>query len=153
MWELKESWLELVMRSSFLFVMVLLLLRLRNRGGGQISPLDQVVLFSIGDLIAGAAIKSDDSLLAALIAATTFVTLRESLNYLSFKNKSVSNVLEGTPKILAHNGNILWDNMRDERINEKELLEAVRQAGIVSLANVHAAILETNGQISVIEKK
>lgn len=43
MWELKESWLELVLRSSLfsgmVLVLVLVLLRLRNRGGGQILPI------------------------------------------------------------------------------------------------------------------
>ncbi len=152
MFELQTPWHELVLRCILLYVFVLAVLRLANREGGQISPVDQVVLFTIGDLIATAAIKSDDSLSAAFIAMGTFVILTYLVNTFAFRFKPVARVLDGAPIVLIHNGEIKWQNMKKEKITKDELMEAVRQSGQLSIADVHVAMLEINGSISVISK-
>lgn len=152
MFELQTPWFELVIRCAILYVFVLTILRLTNREGGQISPVDQVVLFTIGDLIATAATKNDDSLLAAFIAMGTFVTLTYAVNALAYRFKQVGRALDGAPIVLVHNGEIKWDNMNKEKINKDELMSAIRQSGQASISDVHVAMLETNGSISVISK-
>ncbi|MBA3858205.1 MAG: hypothetical protein C0507_14970 [Cyanobacteria bacterium PR.3.49] len=119
MWELKAFWLEIVMRSTILFVLVLF--RLRNRVGSEISPIDQVVLITVGNLTAAAAIKSDDSMSAAAIAITTFMGLTILMNYLAYKTKIASDLIEGVPKVLVHNGKISWENMKSELLETLEL--------------------------------
>jgi len=152
MWELETSWQELIVRSFFLFVGMLVLFRLTNRGGGELSPIDQVTLITIGNLAASAALKSDDSISAAIIAMSTFVCLSALMNYITYKSRKASRMLEGVPKVLVHNGKILWECMKEERVNEKELMQAMREAGIQSILNVHAAFMEINGRITVIKK-
>lgn len=153
MFELQMPWYELIFRSTILYGFILLILRLTNREGGQISAIDQVVLFTIGDLIASAAVKNDDSLSAALIAMTTFVAMSYIVNFLTFKSKKLERVVEGGPCLLVHNGEILWRNMRKEMITKEELMSAIRQSGGLSIANIHVAMVEANGTISVINKK
>lgn len=153
MFELQIPWYELVFRSTLLYAFILLILRMTNREGGQTSAIDQVVLFTIGDLIASAAIKNDDSLTAAFIAMSTFVGMSYLVNYLKFKSRKLERIVEGGPCVLVHNGKINWENMGKEMITIKELMTAVRQAGSVSIANIHVAIVEANGTISVVEKK
>ncbi len=152
MFELQTPWYELVIRCTLLYCFILAVLRLANREGGQISPVDQVVLFTIGDLIATAAIKSDDSLAAAFIAMGTFVCLTFAVNSLAYRFKPVARALDGAPIVLVHNGEIKWENMNKEKITKDELMESVRKSGQVSIADVHVAMLEINGTISVISK-
>ncbi|PZM83990.1 MAG: hypothetical protein DKT66_04940 [Candidatus Melainabacteria bacterium] len=152
MFELQTPWHELVLRCTLLFCFILTILRIANREGGQLSPVDQVVLFTVGDLIASAAIKNDDSLVAAFIAMSVFVGMSYIVNTLSYKFKPVAKALQGAPLVLVHNGEIKWENMEKEKISKGELMESVRSAGHLSLANVQVAMLETNGTISVISK-
>jgi uncharacterized membrane protein YcaP (DUF421 family) len=152
MFELQTPLPELVLRCTLLYCFILAILRLANREGGQLSPVDQVVLFTVGDLIATAAIKNDDSLVAAFIAMSVFVGMSYVVNSLSYKFKPIAKTLQGAPLVLVHNGEIKWDNMEKEKISKNELMESIRAAGHLSVANVHVAMLEANGTISVISK-
>lgn len=152
MFELQTPWYELVIRCTLLYCFILTILRLANREGGQLSPVDQVVLFTVGDLIASAAIKNDDSLVAAFIAMSVFVGMSYLVNTLSYRFKPVAKALQGAPLVLVHNGEIKWDNMEKEKISKNELMESIRAAGHASIVNVQVAMLEANGTISVISR-
>lgn len=152
MFELQTPWHELVLRCALLYCFILTILRIANREGGQLSPVDQVVLFTVGDLIASAAIKNDDSLVAAFIAMSVFVGMSYIVNSLSYRFKPMAKALQGAPLVLVHNGEIKWENMEKEKISKGELMESIRSAGHLSIANVQVAMLETNGTISVISK-
>ncbi len=153
MFELQIPWHELVFRCILLYGFILMILRLTNREGGQISAIDQVVLFTIGDLIAAAAVKSDDSISAAFLAMSTFVGMSYLVKFLTFRSKKLERVVEGGPCVLVHNGEILWKNMRQELITKEELMSAIRLSGSLSIANIHVAMVEPNGTISVIKRE
>jgi uncharacterized membrane protein YcaP (DUF421 family) len=152
MFELQLPWQELVVRCALLYAFVLFVLRLSNREGGTISPVDQVVLITVGDLVATAAVKNDDSLTAAFIAVATFVSIGWLVNTLIYKYKPIARVLDGAPLVLVHNGEVKWENMNKEKITMDELMEAVRSAGHASIGEIHVAMLEINGTISVISR-
>lgn len=151
MFELKEFWLDLVIRSAILYMAILIILRLRNRAGGQLSPIDQVTLIMLGELAANAATKSDDSVSAAMISMATFVGLSALMNFIAFKSKVGSRIIEGVPRVIVHNGKVNKEGMAEEGINQQELMEAVREAGLASIAQVRVAMVETNGKISVVK--
>ncbi|MBA3856936.1 MAG: hypothetical protein C0507_08530 [Cyanobacteria bacterium PR.3.49] len=152
MFELHLPWHELVIRSAMLYGFVLFILRLANREGGTISPVDQVVLITVGDLVATAAVKNDDSLTAAFIAVATFVAIGWLVNIVAYRYKPVARALDGAPLVLVHNGEVKWDNMNKEKITMDELMQSVRLAGHASVSEIHVAMLEINGTISVISR-
>lgn len=153
MWELKAQWLELIIRSAILYGTMLFLFRLSKRQSGELSPMDIVVLTTVGNLAASAALKSDDSVSAAMIAIATFIVLGIISEFLTGKSRLARRVLEGSPTLLVHNGKFLKDGMRKENVSESDILESVRAAGLASVLQVHAAVIETNGKISIIEKR
>jgi uncharacterized membrane protein YcaP (DUF421 family) len=57
--------------------------------------------------------------------------------------------VEGRPQVLIHNGKVYRDIMEHERVTQDELEAAIRRGGCASIDDVHFAILENNGQISV----
>jgi len=79
------------------------------------------------------------------------------LNYLvvelTFRSKPLRRLLEATPTLLIHNGHILYQNLRKERITLDDLHAALRRSGIVDPEQVRAAVLEENGGISVIPRQ
>jgi uncharacterized membrane protein YcaP (DUF421 family) len=152
MWELKADWLELVVRSAILYGTMLFLFRLSKRQSGEVSPMDIVVLTTVGNLAASAALKSDDSVSAAMIAIATFVFLGIASEFATSRSRIASRLLEGKPTLLVHNGKYLSDALEKENIGKHDIMEAVRAAGLASIRQVHAAIIETNGKISVVGK-
>jgi uncharacterized membrane protein YcaP (DUF421 family) len=153
MFELNVSWWELIVRSTLLSVFILILIRASNRGGGETSPSDQVIIITLGNIAASAAIKSDDSVSAAMISMTTFVAISFIFNFAGYRSKILNKIVEGTPKILIHNGKINDRTMLEEQLSQQDVMKAIREAGCLSIANVHVAMIETNGRISVIEQK
>jgi uncharacterized membrane protein YcaP (DUF421 family) len=61
----------------------------------------------------------------------------------------IGRFVEGRPQVIVHNGRVYRDVMESERLTQDELDAAVRLAGCASIHDVHFAILENNGQISV----
>jgi uncharacterized membrane protein YcaP (DUF421 family) len=62
---------------------------------------------------------------------------------------SIGRFVEGRPQVIVHNGHVYRDVMHNERLTQDELDAAIRLAGCASIHDVHFAILENNGQISV----
>ncbi len=65
----------------------------------------------------------------------------------------MESLVEGRPEVLVHNGRLFEKAMQHTRITHHELMTALRKAGCFSVEEVHAAMLETDGTISVITKR
>jgi uncharacterized membrane protein YcaP (DUF421 family) len=153
MWELTVPWWEVVIRSTILSLFTLLVIRLSNRGGGELTGTDLVLMITLGDLAANAALKSDSSVSAAVISMVSFVSVSAALNFFGSKSKIFDRMLEGSPRILIHNGKINEETCKRERLSKQDVMRAVRNGGCASIASVHIAIVETNGKISVIARQ
>lgn len=80
-----------------------------------------------------------------LFAALTFL-----MQYVTIKNRRVQKVIEGEPTLLIHQGKVLEDNMKKTRFNMGDLLSELRQNDIFDIKDVHYAIMETDGKISIL---
>jgi len=62
----------------------------------------------------------------------------------------VARLVRSEPRFLVYNGEFLHEAMRQERIGEGEVLQALRSEGIASVEDVAAVVLESNGNLSVL---
>ncbi len=146
--------LEKIFRAGLVYVFLFVALRLLGkRQLGEMAPFDLIVLLIISNVVQNAMIGRDDSLTGGLIGAATILALNYLVEELSFRFKKVRRLTEGEPALLVHNGRVLRRNMRKERLTEEELLSSLRKNGVADISRVHAAMLEPDGRISVIEKK
>ena len=60
--------------------------------------------------------------------------------------------MTGKPSVIIHNGNILREEMQKIRFNMDDLNEQLRIQGYTKISDINFAILETNGQLSIIPK-
>jgi uncharacterized membrane protein YcaP (DUF421 family) len=154
MWQLTVPWLELVLRAVIIYVFLLVLLRFTGkRQVGQLSPFDLVLLLVLSNAVQNAMSGGDNSLLAGIILAGVLVLLNSLVGLLTYKSKRLEALVEGRPEILIHNGKLFTDVMQLERLTHHELNAALRAAGAASVEEVHYAILENNGHISVQVRK
>lgn len=150
MWTLSVTWWELVVRSFIVYMFLIVLLRLTGkRQIGQLAPFDLVLLLVLSNSVQNAMNGGDNSVLAGFISATTLIGLNFSIGYLTYRSKRLEGLIEGQPEVLIHNGKLFEKVMTRAQLTHHELNAALRQAGCSSVTEVHCAILENNGAITV----
>ena len=92
------------------------------------------------------------SLSDGIVLVSTIIFWNYAVAWLSFKSTRFRLLIEPPPLPLIKNGNLLRRNMRRELISEAELMGQLRKQGIDDVAKVKEAYIESDGQISVIER-
>jgi uncharacterized membrane protein YcaP (DUF421 family) len=150
MWSLALPWWEFIVRALVVYVFLIGLLRVTGRRQvGQLAPFDLVLLLVLSNAVQNSMNGGDNSVLGGVLSATTLVAANWLLGYLTYRSKSVQRAIEGRPEVIVHNGHVYRDIMEREKLTQSELDAALRQAGCGSVNDVHFAVLENNGQISV----
>ena len=150
MWTLALPWWHFIIRGIIVYVFLILLLRLTGkRQVGQLAPFDLVLLLVLSNAVQNSMNGGDNSVLGGLISATTLVGVNYLVGFLTFRSKRMEALIEGRPMVLIHNGKLFEDVMARAQLTHHELDSALRQAGCDCVAQVHFAILENNGSISV----
>ncbi len=144
---------EKVFRSVVVYLFLLIAFRFTGkRQVGQLTPFDLVVLLIISNVVQNAVIGNDNSLGGGLLGAVAILVLNWAVVEVAFRYKRARRLLEPTPTLLIHNGHILHDNLRRERVTLDDLLAALRRSGVVEPSKVRYAVLEENGAISVVPR-
>jgi len=153
MWSLSVPWWELVLRSTVVYVFLIVLLRLTGkRQVGQLAPFDLVLLLVLSNAVQNSMNAGDNSLIGGLLSAAVLISLNYLVGLATFRSKKVEALVEGQPQVLIHNGKLFQNVMTNALITQQELDIALRQAGCLTLQDVHMAILENTGSISVIPR-
>jgi uncharacterized membrane protein YcaP (DUF421 family) len=116
----------------------------------KMSGYDMIVTVALGSIIAALPLTTDVSLTDAITAALTFLTLQQITRYLQARYRRVHRLVRERPLLLLWDGRLLEDRMLDSDISADEIRAAVRRSGIMSLKQVRAAILENDGEWSII---
>ena len=154
MWTLAVPWWELVLRSTVVYVVLLGLIRLTGkRQIGQLAPFDLVLLLVLSNAVQNSMNAGDNSLIGGLLSAGTLIVLNSLVAAGTYRSKRLETFIEGRPQVLIHNGKLYSKVLDDARLTHHELNAALRQAGCLAVADVHCAVLENNGLISVVARK
>jgi len=145
---------QIIVRSAVVYVFLLLLLRITGkRQIGQLAPFDLVLLLVLSNAVQNSMTGGDNSVLGGLLSATTLVVLNSAVALITSKSKKAEALIEGHPLVLIHNGKLYDTMMERANITRHELNSALRQAGCGCVEEVHYAVLENNGTISVVARK
>lgn len=148
-----ENILDVVLRSSVVYALLIVVFRLAGkRHVAQLSLIDFILILLVSNAVQNAMVGEDTTLGGGIVAALTLVAINVILTKLTVKNRFISKIVEGEPKLLLRDGNVLANVLNKENLTIQELEEAVRKAGHNNLSEVALAILETDGSISVIGK-
>ena len=148
------SWWELILRGVVVYVFLIVLLRLTGkRQVGQLAPFDLVLLLVLSNSVQNSMNGGDNSLVGGLVSATTLVAINWLVGIVTHKSKTMESLIEGRPMVLIHNGQLFEDVMNRAQLTHHELNSALRQAGCDCVSDVHCAILENNGAITVTSRR
>lgn len=145
--------LILALRTLILYLLVILVMRIMGKPQiGQLQPYELVVTIIISELAAVAMADTDIPLLTGIIPIITLTIGQAALAYWSLKSEKARAIICGRPSILIEKGQINENELRRMRMNINDLLEQLRTKDYPNVAQVDYAILETNGDLSVIPK-
>ena len=143
--------LTALIRTLILYFLIMLGLRLMGkRQIGELEPSELVLALLISDL---AAVPMQDfgiPLLNGVVPILALLSVSMILSVLNLKSIRFRNLICGNPTVIIREGHILQAEMRRTRLTVDELIEDLRQQGVVDLSTVEYAVLETNGQLSVL---
>jgi uncharacterized membrane protein YcaP (DUF421 family) len=126
---------------------------LRIFGKNQLSQLnagDIILLLLISNAVQNAMVGQDTSLQGGLVAAFVLFLANFGLKKLMFKNQKIKDLIESEPVILIKDGILDKNTLNKSEISIDELEESVREHGVENISEVKLAILEVDGNISVV---
>lgn len=137
----------------FLIVIIVLLKIMGKRELGQLNAFDIVIFFMISELFSLSIDKPHENVLLTLVPILIIFFMQMITSFIVLKSNKLRKILEENPALIINNGILDIKKMKKLRYNIDDLLEQVRLDGVDSLSSVKFAILESNGQLSVIQKE
>lgn len=150
---MKLDFWEMIFRTSCAFVALLILTRVM--GKKQISQLTffhYVTGITIGSIAANIAGESETPFLNGLVSMIWWALLTMLMSFIAFKSNKASILLNDQPTIVLRDGKILEKSLKKLRLDMNEVNMMLREQQIFSIKDVDYAILEINGNLSVLKK-
>lgn len=145
--------LIILIRTILLYILVLVVMRLMGkREIGQLQPFELAISIMIADLASIPMTDVGIPITNGIIPILGLLVMHLLISILNMKSIKVREILCGRPTILIYRGKIDEKALKKERFTINELEERLRGNNIVNLGEVEYAILETSGQITVIQK-
>ncbi|MDQ3386622.1 MAG: DUF421 domain-containing protein [Actinomycetota bacterium] len=132
--------------------LVLLLRASGKRTLSKMNAFDFIVTVALGSTLATILLSSSVSLARGVLAFGLLILLQFVITWLSVRSPAVRRLVKAEPTLLVHKGEFLHGAMKQERVTEEEIRAALRSQGIPAVDNVEAVVLETAGDLSVIQQ-
>ncbi len=144
------QYLDIIGRSLAVYLFIIAAIRLFGKKElAQLSIVDLVFILLISNSVQNAMVGSDTSLPGGIIAAGALFLGNLILKRVMYKNQRVSHFLQGEPIMLVYKGKVKDKNLARAEISVNELEAAIREHGVLDLKDVDLAVLEVDGNISV----
>ena len=154
LFELSMPWWHFCLRAVVVYVAVLILVRVSGkRSVGQFTPFDVILLVLLGTAVQNSLIGDDISLLGGLILAATLIALNVLVGFVSARSRTFDAIVEGEAVLLARDGRVLEKVLERQQLSRRDFDEALRGHGLLDVADVRCAFLETDGSISIIKRE
>lgn len=142
-----------IIKGILIYVLALILSKLIGiKIISQMNFFDFIVGVSVGSMIAKIIINKDHVVFSGIVALITFALLTILTSYLNLKSYSARRIINAKTLILVENGRIIDKNLKRLRITINELMMKLREKDVFNLEDVQFAIMESNGQLSVLIK-
>ena len=141
-------------RTVILFIFVVIALRIMGkRQLGELQPSELVVAIMISDLATVPMQSRDIPLIDGIIPIFTLVVLELLISALVLKSEKLRSLITGRPTIIIEKGKFIPRALSSLRLSIDDITEQLRLAGYTDISQVDSAIIETNGQISILPKE
>ncbi|BBN61593.1 MULTISPECIES: DUF421 domain-containing protein [Pseudomonas] len=147
--------MDAVLRAAAIYFVLMVLFRVAGRRSlTDLTTFDFVLLLIIGEATQQALLGDDFSVTNAILIISTLIAIDVGFSLAKRRSRRLAKFLDGGPTVIVEDGKPLTKRMREARISESDVMEAARTTqGIVEMKDIRYAIIERNGEISVIPFK
>lgn len=149
----QSGYLNIVLRALAVYIFIIVAIRVFGKKElAQLSVIDLVFILLISNAVQNAMVGPDNSLEGGLVAALSLFAANFILKKIFYKNKGMSKLIQGEAIVLIYKGTPNVENCKKAEITMEELEAAVREHGSRDIQHVDLAMLEVDGNISVISE-
>lgn len=143
--------ISVLLRSIILYTSVLIALRIMGKGEvAQMNSFELVITLLIADVASVPIADNNIPIITGISALFGLVLVQTVISYGCLKSRKLAEFISGKNTTLINNGKIDYKKLEKERITIDELLEQLRIQGFFNLKDIQYAILETDGNLSVV---
>ncbi len=140
-------------RAAAVYVLLLAVIRfLGKREVGNFTAFDLLVALMLGEVV-DEIIYGEVEFLQGAVAIGAIAVMQYGTSWLSYSSHFADKVLDGVPTIVVRDGALQREGMRQERMNEQEVMGLLREQEIEDLREVKLAVVEVGGGLSVIKQR
>ncbi len=146
-----NPYLDIVIRSVAVYLFMVIALRIFGKKElSQLNTADVILILLISNSVQNAMVGNNSSLYGGMVAALALFAINFIFKKIMFNSKFIKELVQDKPEILIHDGKIEFKTLAKLGITSEELEEAMREHGIEFYKDVKLAMLEIDGNISVI---
>ncbi len=140
-------------RTITLYILVLIVMRfMGKREIGQLQPFELAISIMIADLATIPMAETGIPISSGVIPILGLLVMHLTISVINLKSIKMRKIICGKPAILIYRGRIQEKTMKKERFTINELEERLRGYNVTNIGDIEYAILETSGQISILQK-
>lgn len=148
-----ENFLRMIGVGFGSYAFIVFVLRLSGkRTLSKMNAFDFIVTVALGSVLANIIVNHETLLWEGIVAFCLLVFLQYLSTWLSVRSTTVRSLLKSKPALIYYSNDYDEAKMRKERITKIEIMQAIRKDGYVSLDEIAAVILETDGTLTVMQK-
>jgi uncharacterized membrane protein YcaP (DUF421 family) len=151
-----ESWESIVRTICLTFLgycaMIVFLRVSGKRTLSKMNAFDFIITIALGSCLATVSLNKKVSLADGATAFLLFIFLQFMITWLSVRIKKFKSLITSGPVLIFYRGSFLNHVMKKERVTVEEVFSIGRQKGFASLDKIEMIILETTGELTIVEK-
>ena len=148
---LHSGFFPIVLSSAAVYLFIVVAIRLFGKTEiAQLSVADLVFIMLLSNAVQNAMVGSDTSLAGGLVAAASLFVVNAIFKECVYRIPSFGRMMQGESLMLIYHGSVNDANMCKARLTTNELLEAIREHSVAKISDVDLAVLEVDGNISVL---
>ena len=145
--------LLVLIRSIIAFIWLFFLTRFVGRKQvSQLTFTEYVVGITIGSIAAQASTDPQNRFLDGVVGVAVWALAALALNYLQLRSNTARKFIEGEPIVVIARGQLQEKGLKQARLSVSELMELLRQRDVFDIRQVDWALMETDGQLTVLKK-
>jgi uncharacterized membrane protein YcaP (DUF421 family) len=146
-----NPYLMIVVSSITVYIFIVFAIRIFGKNElSQLSIVDLVFILLISNSVQNAMVGTNSTLLGGLVAATSLFAVNWLLRNLLFKVKKINQFIQGSALMLIYKGKVIQKHLDRANISTEDLEAAVREHGVAEIKDVDLAVLEVDGNISIL---
>jgi uncharacterized membrane protein YcaP (DUF421 family) len=149
-----SGYLHIITSSVIVYVFIIIAIRLFGKKElSQLSIIDLVFILLISNAVQNAMVGPDTSLSGGLIAATALFIANFLLKFIMYRFPKFSRLVQGEAILLIYKGKLNQKNLQKAKLTLDEIQETIREHGVNTIEEVDLAVLEMDGNISVLSNE